>query len=94
MCGTLIEYSGLPLAIFKLTRAIMFYAVPLFIIVLFLGHDLSPVFLIAKYLMLLIITILLKNTNPRLRIDQVLRFFWRIPALIGGLAVILAIFGL
>lgn len=94
MCGTLIEYSGLPLAIFKLTRAIMFYVVPLFIIVLFLGKDLSPLFLIAKYLILLIITVLLKNTNPRLRIDQVLRFFWRVPALIGGIAVILAVFGL
>jgi NADH-quinone oxidoreductase subunit H len=94
MGGTLIEYSGLPLAIFKLTKAIMLYAVPLFIIVLFLGHSLSPVFLIAKYLMLLIIMILIKNTNPRLRIDQVLRFFWRVPTIAAGAAVILAMLGL
>ncbi len=94
MCGTLIEYSGLPLAIFKLTKALMLYIVPLFIIVLFLGRDLSPIFLIAKYLMLLVIIILFKNTNPRLRIDQALRFFWRIPTLLAGLAVLLAIFGL
>ncbi len=94
MSGTLIEYSGLPLAIFKLTKAVMLYTVPLFIIILFLGCDLNPVFLIAKYLMLLIISILIKNTNPRLRIDQALRFFWRIPTLVAGIAVILAIFGL
>jgi len=94
MCGTLIEYSGLPLAVFKLTKAIMLYVIPLFIIVLFLGRDLSPLFLIAKYLMLLVITILIKNTNPRMRIDQALRFFWRIPTIAAGIAVILAVFGL
>ena len=94
MGGVLIEYSGLPLAIFKLTKAIMLYAGPLFIIILFLGRDLSPVFLIAKYLMLLIIAILIRNTNPRLRIDQALRFFWRIPTLAAGIAVLLAMFGL
>ncbi|MCX5695501.1 MAG: NADH-quinone oxidoreductase subunit H [Candidatus Omnitrophica bacterium] len=94
MCGTLIEYSGLPLAIFKLTKALMLYTVPLFIIVLFLGCSLSPALLIAKYLMLLAIMILIKNTNPRLRIDQVLRFFWRIPTLAAGAAVILAMLGL
>jgi NADH-quinone oxidoreductase subunit H len=93
MGGTLIEYSGLPLAIFKLTKAIMFYTLPLFIIILFLGKDLSPVFLIGKYLMLIVIAILIKNTNPRLKIDQALRFFWRFPTLLGILAVIAALFG-
>ncbi len=94
MSGTLIEYSGLPLAVFKLTKAVMLYSAPLFIIVLFLGRDMSPLFLVAKYLMLLAIIIVIKNTNPRLRIDQALRFFWRLPALAGIAAVILAIFGL
>lgn len=94
MGGTLIEYSGLPLAIFKLTKAVMLYTVPLFVIILFLGKDLSPLFLVAKYLMLLVIMILIKNTNPRLRIDQALKFFWRIPVLLGGIAVVLAVFGL
>ncbi|MFH0855846.1 MAG: complex I subunit 1 family protein [Candidatus Omnitrophota bacterium] len=93
MGGTLIEYSGLPLAVFKLTKAVMLYAVLLFVIILFLGKDLSPVFLVAKYLMLLIIIILIKNTNPRLRIDQVLRFFWRVPTIIGVIALILALLG-
>ncbi len=94
MCGTLIEYSGWPLAVFKLTKAIMLYVVPLFIIVLFLGRDLSPLFLIAKYLMLLTITILFKNTNPRLRIDQALRFFWGPLTILGLVGLILAVKGL
>jgi NADH-quinone oxidoreductase subunit H len=94
MGGTLIEYSGLPLAIFKLTKAVMYYTLPLFLIVLFLGRSLNPLFLIAKYLALLIMIILIKNTNPRLRIDQALKFFWRIPAALGLMAVALALFGL
>ena len=94
MGGTLIEYSGLPLALFKLTKAIMLYILPLFVIVLFLSRDLSPIFLIAKYLMLLLAIILIKNTNPRLRIDQALKFFWRVPTILAGAALLLALFGL
>ncbi|MCX5706831.1 MAG: NADH-quinone oxidoreductase subunit H [Candidatus Omnitrophica bacterium] len=81
MGGVLIEYSGLPLAVFKLTKAIMLYVMPVFLIVLFLGKDLSPLFLITKYLILLVLIILIKNTNPRLRIDQALKFLWRKPKL-------------
>ncbi|MFH1201975.1 MAG: complex I subunit 1 family protein [Candidatus Omnitrophota bacterium] len=93
MAGTLIEYSGLPLAIFKLTKAILLYTMPLFLIVLFLGKDTSPVFLIAKYILILVIIILIKNTNPRLRIDQALKFFWGPVTLFAITAVILALFG-
>jgi NADH-quinone oxidoreductase subunit H len=93
MCGTLIEYSGLPLAIFKLTKAIMLYTMPVLLIILFLGKDLSPLFLIAKFIALLVIVILIKNTSPRVRIDQALRFFWRLPALSAIIAIILALFG-
>jgi len=93
MGGVLIEYSGLPLAVFKLNKALLLYAMPLLVIVLFLGKDLNPVFLVAKYVMLLVVAILIKNTNPRLRIDQALRFFWRVPTLLSMAAVILALFG-
>jgi NADH-quinone oxidoreductase subunit H len=93
MAGALIEYSGLPLAIFKLIKALLLYTMPLFLIVLFLGKDLSPLFLIAKYITLLVIIILIKNTNPRLRIDQALRFFWGPVTLLAIVAVILAMFG-
>lgn len=94
MAGVLIEYSGLPLAIFKLTKAILLYAIPLFLVVLFLGKDLSPVFITGKYIILLVIIILIKNTNPRLRIDQALKFFWGPVTLLATVAIILAIFGL
>jgi NADH-quinone oxidoreductase subunit H len=94
MAGTLIEYSGVALALFKLTKAILLYVMPLFLIILFLGNDLSPLVLIGKYVALLVVIVLIKNTNPRLRIDQTLRFFWRIPTMLAVIAVGLALFGL
>jgi NADH-quinone oxidoreductase subunit H len=94
MCGAYVEYSGLLLAVFKLTKAVLITTLPLFLIVLFLGKDLSPLFLILKYVMILVIFILVKNTNPRLRIDQVLRFFWGPLTILGLVALILAVKGL
>jgi NADH-quinone oxidoreductase subunit H len=94
MGGTLIEYSGLPLAMFKLTKALLLYTLPLFLIILFFGKDISPAMLIGKYVLLLVIIVLIRNTNPRLRIDQALRFFWGPMTLVASLAVILAILGL
>ncbi len=93
MAGVLIEYSGLPLAIFKLTKAILFYVAPVLLICLFLGRDLSPMFLTVKFLSILVAMILIKNTNPRLRIDQALRFFWGPVTAVAAIAVGLALLG-
>ena len=93
MAGVLIEYSGAALAVFKLTKAIMLYTLPVLLTVLFFGKDISPGFLVLKFLLLLIIAVLIKNTNPRLRIDQAVRFFWRLPLVLGTAAVIAAVFG-
>lgn len=93
MGGVLIEYSGLPLAVFKLNKALLLYIMPLLLIILFLGKDLSPIFITLKFIEILVIIILIKNTNPRLRIDQALRFFWG-PVTITALAAIgLALLG-
>jgi NADH-quinone oxidoreductase subunit H len=94
MAGVLIEYSGLPLAIFKLTKAILLYTMPLLLISLFWARDLSPLSLIGKYVALLVIIILIKNTNPRLRIDQALKFFWGPITALAIIAAILALLGL
>lgn len=93
MGGVLIEYSGLPLAIFKLTKALLLYIMPVLLTALFLGKDLSPAFLIGKYILILVIIILIKNTNPRLRIDQALRFFWGPVTLLAVIGVVLALLG-
>jgi len=93
MAGALIEYSGLSLAIFKLTKAVMLYTMPLFLSVLFLGKDLSFGMLTLKFIIFLVVMILIKNTNPRLRIDQAMRFFWGPVTIIALLATGLALLG-
>ncbi len=93
MGGSLIEYSGLALAGFKLTRAVMFYTMPLFVIILFLGKALTPAFIIGKYILLLVIIILIKNTNPRVRVDQAVKFFWGPVTALAAISVILALLG-
>jgi NADH-quinone oxidoreductase subunit H len=94
MGGTCIEYSGLLLAAIKLTKSILLYTLPLLLIILFWGGNLSLLALIGKYVALLVIIILIKNTNPRLRIDQALRFFWGPVTIMACIAVILAFLGL
>ena len=96
--GTLAEYSGALLAIFKLTNAIMLLILPLFLITLFLGGiDVSSIkgilFLTLKYLVILILVILVKSTHPRLRIDQAFKFFLGPITGLAIISVILTILG-
>ena len=96
--GTLAEYSGALLAIFKLTNAMMLLVLPLFLITLFLGGiDFSSVtgilFLTLKYLIILTLVILVKSTHPRLRIDQALKFFLGPVTVLAIISVILTLLG-
>ena len=97
--GALIEYSGPPLAIFKLTRAMMLFTMPVLLVILFFGGLLNgPVWqrwLIGFLLwfVLVAITIVIRNTTPRVRIDQAVRFFWGPVSLIALAAVALAWLG-
>jgi NADH-quinone oxidoreductase subunit H len=95
--GTHIEYSGAPLAIVRLNTAIMYLVLPLFIITLFWGgvnfvgwRILTSVL---KYVAIVVIIVLIKNTNPRVRIDQAVRFFWGPMFALSAIAMILAIVG-
>ncbi len=92
--GTLIEYSGAALAIFKLTKSLMLVIMPLFLIALFWGSQIGILASALKYVVLLVIIILIKNTNPRIKIDQAVRFFWGPVTLLAAIAVILAVLGL
>ena len=97
--GALIEYSGPPLAMFKLTRAMMLFTLPVLLVVLFFGGMVSkpgwPAALIGFLLwfLLVAITIVLRNTTPRVRIDQAVRFFWGPVSVVAALAVTLAWLG-
>jgi len=96
--GAFIEYSGILLGFFKLAKAILLVVGPLFIVSLYLGGiDFSSfgriITGILKYILILVLIILMKNTNPRLRIDQALRFFWGTLTLFGILGIILSFVG-
>ena len=93
MSGVAIEYSGLPLAALKLTRSVLLYSLPLLVVILFFGNNLNPLLVLAKYLAILIGIILIKNTNPRLGVDQLLGFFWKWPLMLSVLSVGLALAG-
>jgi len=96
--GTFIEYSGPLLAFWKMAHYMMFVLLPMLLIVLFLGGIKLTVWgIIAgilKYLVIVVIIILIKNTNPRVRIDSALNFFWKYASPIAFVGVILAILGL
>jgi NADH-quinone oxidoreductase subunit H len=96
--GVLMEYSGALLAIWKIMQAMMLVALPLFLVMMFLGgfHVDSPLaifFGILKYVLILVLIILIKNTNPRVRIDQAMKFFWVYCGIALVIAVILAMIG-
>jgi NADH-quinone oxidoreductase subunit H len=89
MSGVLIEYSGAPLAMFRLTKAMMFFLMPCFLVTVFWG-GLTSWWAILKFLAIAVLIILIKNTNPRFKIEHALRFFWFILGAFGIAAVILA----
>jgi NADH-quinone oxidoreductase subunit H len=90
MAGPLLEYSGVSLALFRLSRAMMFFLLPLFLITLFWG-GFADLWAIPKFLLIIVLIILIKNTNPRLRIDQALKFFWVGLGSISLISIILAL---
>jgi NADH-quinone oxidoreductase subunit H len=97
MGGTYIEYSGVPLAIFKLTRAMMLFVLPMFLVTLFMGGIIFSgwhiLWGILKYVLLLVIIVLIRNTAPRVRIDQAMKFFWGPMTALAALGIVFALFG-
>ncbi len=93
MAGPYIEYSGVALAMYKLTRAMMFFLLPLFLISLLWG-GFANWWAILKFLLIVVLIILIKNTNPRLRIDQALKFFWTGISILAIIGLVLAFYGL
>ena len=93
IAGPYTEYSGTPLAMFKITKAMLLCLLPVMLITLFGVSAWNP-WAILWYVLVLVFIVLLKNTNPRLRIDQALRFFWGPMLVLSLLGIILAAFGL
>jgi len=98
MGGTITEYSGPPLAMIKISKIMLMAIMPLFMIVLLLGgvhfKGLSVIWSILKYVVIIVLIVLIRNTNPRVRIDQAVKFFWGPMTVLALAGLILAIWGL
>jgi len=97
MGGPEVEYSGAPLAVIKLTRMMMLFTLPMVLVLLFLGgvrfEGIHILWSILKYVVFLVLITLIRNTSPRVRIDQAVRFMWGPMTIIGIIAVVLAFLG-
>ena len=97
IAGPYTEYSGPPLAVFHLTRAVMLAVMPIFLVTLLWGgfswHGMGVLWSILKYVAILVLIVLIRNTNPRVRIDQAMKFFWYLMTPLALIAVVLAVYG-
>ncbi len=77
--GSFIEYSGTVYAMVKLTKYIMLFILPaLMVAFLMSGFNLEGtgiVWAILKVLAVVLLLTLIRNTNPRLKVKQAMRFF-------------------
>ncbi|MCE5251156.1 NADH-quinone oxidoreductase subunit H [bacterium] len=98
MGGTITEYSGPPLAIIRITRTLLLAIMPLFMITLLMGGiqlgGVSVLWGILKYVVIIVLVVLIRNTNPRVRIDQAVKFFWGPVTVLAVSGLVLAIYGL
>ena len=96
--GVIAEYSGVSLALFRLTHVIMLVILPVLLITLFLGglrFNLTGILLaVLKYGLILAFIVVMKAIHPRLRIGQATTFFWSILTPIAIVGLILAVIGL
>jgi NADH-quinone oxidoreductase subunit H len=95
--GPLIEYSGPLLGAFRLMRNMMLFLLPFAAITLFWGgatlQGWGFLWAFLKLVALVAVTTVIRNTNPRVRIDQAMRFFWGPVTVIAVAAVVLALVG-
>jgi len=102
MGGALIEYSGAPLAAMKLAKAMLYFTLPVFAVAVLwggIGLELSAggigwfVVDLLKVVALIVIAVLIRNTNPRVRVEHAVRFFWGPVTAVAVIAVVLASVG-
>ncbi|MCI8514923.1 MAG: NADH-quinone oxidoreductase subunit H [Lachnospiraceae bacterium] len=99
--GTLVEYSGPPLAVYKLSHAIKMFIMSALFSALFLGGAGTGMLAVDALIFLLecvavtIISMSLPHAvTARLKVEQVFKFFWTFVAGLAALSVVLVWFGL
>jgi NADH-quinone oxidoreductase subunit H len=79
-------------------KNMLLFTLPFFLMILYMGgfrlDGIHLLYGILKYVGLVAIITVIRNTNPRVRIDQAVRFFWGPVTVLAAAAVILAMVGL
>lgn len=95
--GPFMEYSGPPLGFWKLNHFMMYVVFPFLLVLLFWGgfnfNGIDILWSVLEYLIIVVLMIIIKNTNPRIRIDTALNFFWKYATPLTLIAIVLAVFG-
>jgi NADH-quinone oxidoreductase subunit H len=95
--GIFIEYSGTAYALIRITKYIMLFVLPSFIVALLLGgfrfDGINILWSILKLLGMVLLLTLIRNTNPRIKIKQAVSFFLVWMNLLAIIALILIAFG-
>ena len=96
--GAFIEYSGSAYAMIKLAKYMMMFVLPALACILLLGgmrvDGIHILWTVLKVLGVVLLITLIRNTNPRVRIDQAMRFFFIWMNLLVIIAFVLILFGL
>ena len=96
--GITIEFSGTTYALVTLAKYIMLFVLPALVVALFFAgmnfEGINILWSILKVVLVVLLVTLVRNTNPRVRIDQAMRFFWIWMNLLAIVSIILAILGL
>jgi len=96
--GIFIEYSGTAYAIIKMARYIMLFALPSLLITLLLGgfslEGIGILWSLLKLVLVLLLITLIRNTNPRVKINQAMKFFFVWMSLLALVAIGLSIINL
>ena len=99
--GLLCEYSGGPLAIYKLTHAIKLFTLTSLFVALFLGGigtgiiAVDALIVIALSLVVTVLTIsLVHAVTARLKIEQLFKYYWTVVSGLAAISLVLAWFGM
>jgi NADH-quinone oxidoreductase subunit H len=96
--GIFIEYSGTPYALIKLSKYILLFILPAFVLAILLNgarlEGINILWAVLKLLAVVLLLTLIRNTNPRVKIKQAIHFFFLWMNLLAIIAIVLAIFGL
>jgi NADH-quinone oxidoreductase subunit H len=95
--GIYIEYSGATYAMIKLSKYIMLFILPALLIALLMNgfrlNGINILWAILKVIAVVLLVTLIRNTNPRIKIKQAIRFFMLWMNLLAVIALILIAFG-